>query len=174
MCALFGGARDISLFRYLNRELMGDIITQQCIYYKFKLDETKVNMYGEASGAKFYNEPVIFNALISAGNQTQPTDEFGVSFGWDLEFRFFRDDLVDANVIPEVGDIIMYQDAYWEVDTTNATQFFVGKDPDFPNYDDNGINPLNPGLENFGTSVSITCVAHYVPADRVQITKERL
>ena len=30
-------------------------------------------MYGEASGAKFYNEPVIFNALISAGNQTQPT-----------------------------------------------------------------------------------------------------
>jgi hypothetical protein len=172
--ALFGGARDISLFRYLNRELMGDIITQQCIYYKFKLNETKVNMYGEASGAKFYNEPVIFNALISSGNQIQPTDDFGVSFGWDLEFRFFRDDLVDANVVPEVGDIIMYQDAYWEVDNTNANQFFVGKDPDFPNYDDNGINPLNPGLENFGTSVTIICVAHYVSADKVQITKERL
>ena len=172
--ALFGGARDISLFRGLNRELIGDIITQQCVYYKFKLNETKVNMYGEASGAKFYYDPVIFNALISSGNQTQPTDDFGVSFGWDLEFRFFRDDLVDANVIPEVGDIIMYQDAYYEVDTTNANQFFVGKDPDFPNYDDNGINPLNPGLENFGTSVSITCVAHYTPADKVQITKERL
>jgi hypothetical protein len=172
--ALFGSSRDISLFRGLNRELIGNIITQQCVYYKFKLDETKVNMYGEASGAKFYYDPVIFNALISSGNQTQPTDEFGVSFGWDLEFRFFRDDLVDANVIPEVGDIIMYQDAYYEVDTTNANQFFAGKDPDFPNYDDNGINPLNPGLENFGTSVSITCVAHYTPADRVQITKERL
>ena len=172
--ALFGSSRDISLFRGLNRELISDIITQQCIYYKFKLNETKVNMYGEAAGAKFYNEPVIFNALISSGNQTQPTDDFGVSFGWDLEFRFFRDDLVDANVVPEVGDIIMYQDAYYEVDNTNANQFFVGKDPDFPNYDDNGINPLNPGLENFGTSVSIICVAHYVPSDRVQITKERL
>ena len=68
--ALFGGARDISLFRGLNRELISDIITQQCIYYKFKLNETKVNMYGEAAGAKFYNEPVIFNALISSGTNT--------------------------------------------------------------------------------------------------------
>lgn len=168
--ALFGGARDISLFRYLNRELMGDIITQQCVYYKFKLNETKVNMYGEASGAKFYHEPVIFNALISRGEQTQPTDDFGVDFGWDLEFRFFRDDLVDANVVPEVGDIIMYNDAYWEVDNTNANQYFVGKDPDYP-YEP---NPLNPGLANFGTSVSIICKAHYTPADKVQITRERL
>ena len=29
--ALFGGARDISLFRKLNRELLGDIITQQIV-----------------------------------------------------------------------------------------------------------------------------------------------
>ena len=63
--ALFGGARDISLFRGLNRELIGDIITQQCIYYKFKLNETKVNMYGEAAGAKFYNEPVIFTLPVN-------------------------------------------------------------------------------------------------------------
>lgn len=174
MCALFGGARDISLFRGLNRELIHDFISQECIYYKFKLEETKVNMYGEASGAKFYHEPVIFSVLISLGEQNQPASDIGIDFNWPIEFRFFRDDLVDANVIPEVGDIIMYQDAYYEVDNTNANQYFVGKDPDHPNYDDNGINPINPGLENFGTSVSIICRAHYVPSDRVQITKERL
>jgi hypothetical protein len=174
MCALFGGARDISLFRGLNRELIWDFISQQCVYYKFKLEETKVNMYGEASGAKFYYEPIIFNTLISLGEQNQPASDMGIDFNWPIEFRFFRDDLVDANVVPEIGDIIMYQDAYYEVDNTNANQFFVGKDPDYPNYDDNGINPYNPGLENFGTSVSIICKAHYVPADRVQITKERL
>ena len=67
--ALYGSSRDISLFRGLNRELIGNIITQQCIYYKFKLEETKVNMYGEAAGAKFYNDPVIFNALISSSFQ---------------------------------------------------------------------------------------------------------
>jgi hypothetical protein len=168
--ALFGGARDISLFRHVNRELLGDIITQQCVYYKFKLAETKVNLYGEASGAKFYHEPVIFNALISRGEQTQPTDDFGVDFSWDLEFRFFRDDLVDAKLVPEVGDIIMYNEAYWEVDNTNANQYFVGKDPDYPY----NPNPLNPGLEDFGSSISIICQAHYTPADKVQITRERI
>jgi hypothetical protein len=168
--ALFGGIRDISLFRHLNRELLGDIITQQCVYYKFKLNETKVNMYGEASGAKFYNEPVILNALISRDDQSHPTDEFGVDFAWNIEFRFFRDDLVDAQLIPEVGDIIMYNEAYYEVDTTNANQYFAGKDPAYPNNE----NPLNPGLENFGTSVSIICKTHYVPGDRVQINKSRI
>jgi hypothetical protein len=168
--ALFGGARDISLFRHVNRELLGDIITQQCVYYKFKLAETKVNLYGEASGAKFYHEPVILNTLISRGEQTQPVDEFGVDFNWDLEFRFFRDDLVDAKLVPEVGDIIMYNEAYWEVDNTNANQYFVGKDPAYPY----NPNPLNPGLEDFGSSISIICQTHYTPADKVAILRERL
>ena len=168
--ALFGGARDISLFRHLNRELLGDIITQQCVYYKLNLEETKVNMYGEASGGRFYGSPVILNALISREGQNQPTNDFGVDFAWNIEFRFFRDDLVDANVIPEVGDIIMYQEGYYEVDGTNANQYFAGKNPDYPY----NTNPLNPGLEDFGTSVSIICTTHYVPADRVQITRERL
>mgnify|MGYP007090483056 CR=1 FL=1 len=52
MCALFGSARDISLFRHLNRELLWDIITQQCVYYQLKTNETKVNIYGESSGEK--------------------------------------------------------------------------------------------------------------------------
>jgi hypothetical protein len=168
--ALFGGARDISLFRGLNRELIWDFISQQCVYYKFKLEETKVNMYGEASGAKFYYEPVIFNTLISLGEQNQPASDMGIDFNWNIEFRFFRDDLVDANLVPQVGDIIMWYEGYWEIDNVNDNQFFVGKDPDYP-YEP---NPLNPGLENFGTNLSLICLAHYVPADKVQITRERL
>jgi hypothetical protein len=168
--ALFGSIRDISLFRHINRELLSDVITQQCVYYKLNLEETKVNMYGEASGGRFYGAPVILNALISRDDQTQPVSELGVDFAWNIEFRFFRDDLVDANVVPEVGDIIMYQEGYYEVDESNANQYFAGKNPAYP-YNE---NPLNPGLENFGTSVSIICKTHYVPSDRVGITKERL
>ena len=168
--ALFTTQRDISLFRHLNRELLWDIITQQCVYYKLQLEETKVNIYGEASGAKFYNPPVILNALIAREDQSQPVSDLGVDFNWNIEFRFFRDDLVDANLVPEVGDIIMYNEGYYEVDGTNANQYFSGKNPDYPNEP----NPLNPGLDNFGTSVSIICNTHYVPADRVQITRERI
>lgn len=43
--ALYGAKRDISLFRHINRELIGNVISQECVYYKFKTDETKVNLY---------------------------------------------------------------------------------------------------------------------------------
>jgi len=168
--ALFGTQRDVSLFRHLSRELMWDIITQQCVFYQLKADETKVNIYGEASGARLYEEPVLLNVLIDRGDNLAPVDDFGVSFDRPMTFKFLRDDLVDAKVLPEVGDIIMWYDAYWEIDNTNNNQLFVGKDPDYP-YD---VNPLNPGLENFGSNISTICIAHYVPADKVQITRERL
>jgi hypothetical protein len=93
-----------------------------------------------------------------------------VDFQWGITYKFFRDDLVDAQVVPEVGDIVMYYEGYYEVHATNANQYFTGKNPLYP-YNQ---NPLNPGLENFGSSISIICETHYVPADKVQITKERI
>lgn len=168
--ALFGTQRDISLFRHVARELMWDIITQQCAFYQLRADETKVNIYGESAGAKFYADPVLLNTLIERGDNLSPTDDFGVSYDRPISFKFLRDDLVDANVIPGVGDIFMWENSYWEVDNTNDNQLIVGKDPDYPNEP----NPLNPGLSNFGSDWSIVCICHYVPADKVGITKERI
>jgi hypothetical protein len=72
----------------------------------------------------------------------------------------------------------MYNNGYYEVDNTNANQFFVGKNPDYPYDDDTGNNPLSAqgefNLENYGYNVSIICQTHYVPGDRVNIIKERL
>ena len=86
--------------------------------------------------------------------------------------------------MPQVGDIIYYQTAYFEVTGTNANQFFVGKDPDYPNKpqpsNPSGVtyplpDPLwNPGLEEFGWNQSIICQTTYVPADKVGITLERM
>jgi hypothetical protein len=168
--ALFGGSRDISVFRYVNRELLGNVITQQCALYKFSLEQTTVNMYGEASGGKFLEGPYLFNSLIEVNGTTSPVSELGVDFDWGVIVSFLRDDLVAANVHPEVGDIILYQESYFEIDNTNETQYFVGKNPDFP-YE---ANPTNPGLSNFGYNVSIICSAHYIPADRLNIIKQRL
>ena len=181
--ALFGAARDISLLRTVNRELMGNIISQQAAFYKFELEETKTNIYGEASGTKFYMGPVLLNCLIEREDQTNPDTEYGVDFEWNIQFRFLRDDLLGkakdfnvdtalygADLVPQAGDIILYNKSYFEIDDTRSNRYFVGKNPDYP-YNE---NPLNPGLENFGTSVSIICQTHYVPADKVQITKERI
>jgi len=193
--ALYGGARDISMFRRVNRELMGSIISQEVIYYKYKLTETKTNMYGEAVEGRNYADPVILFSLIEVGPQEAPTSDMGVDFTWTMTFRFLRDDLLSklneanqggfgtyqqpfiqygANIHPEVGDIIQYQNGYWEVDNTNATQFFVGKDPQYPYTDANGNNPLNPGLDQFGYNVEVRCDCHYVPSDRLNIIKSRM
>lgn len=149
---------------------MGNIISQQCAFYKYILQKTTVNLYGEASEGKFFEGPVLLNALITPENTINPTSEIGVNFDWPVSFAFLRDDLVDANLVPEVGDIILYQEGYWEVDNPVHTQFFAGKDPDYPN----SVNPLNPDLENFGYNVSVVCSCHYVPSDKLNLIKSRL
>lgn len=168
--ALFGRQRDINLFTTVARELLGDVITQQVAFYKISLKETVTNIYGEAANGKFYQEPVLFNCLVERSDQEFPEGDLGVDFNWNITFKFLREDLVDAQVVPEVGDIIMYYDNYYEVDDTNSNQYILGKNPSF-NY---APNPLNTGLENFGANFSIVCNTHIVPADKVEITKERL
>jgi len=180
--ALYGEARDISLFRHVNRELMHNIISQQCVLYKYDIEETKVNIYGESSTDKYYHPPILLYCLIDIPDQLYSVNDINIDYTWNPTFRFLRDDLLSvsaenpngANVVPEVGDIIMFQEAYYEVDTIDQSNFFVGKDPDYPFTDDNGNNPLETDLDRFGYNVGIICSTHYVPADKVGITKERM
>lgn len=168
--ALFGSSRDASFLRGMNREVMGNIISQECAFYKYKIAETKVNMYGESSTGRMFDGPIILNALITPSDNVSPTSDLGVDFDWPANFAFLRDDLVSAGVHPEVGDVILFQESYWEVDNTNMIQYWAGKDPDYP-YPG---NPLNPNLQDWGYNVSITCECHYVPADRINLQKTRL
>jgi len=168
---MFTRQRDVSLVRKLNRELMGNIITQQCALYQFKLEETKVNIYGEAAEAKFYDGPFLFNVLINRSDQTYGIEDDGIGFNQGIDFYFLRDDLVDANVVPEVGDIVLYQDDYYGVQSTVSNQYFGGKNPDYPNNNSDGTpNPLNPDLDQFGNNLSILVNTYYIPADKVAIS----
>ena len=150
---------------------MGNIITQQCALYQFKLEETKVNLYGEAAGEKFYNGPFLFNVLINRSNEEYGENDEGIQFNQPIEFYFLRDDLVDADVVPEVGDIILYQTSYYGVQSTVSNQYWGGKNPDYPNNDSDGTpNPLNPDLDQFGNNLSILVSTYYIPADKVAIS----
>jgi hypothetical protein len=68
----------------------------------------------------------------------------------------------------------MWDDGYWELDNIVEAQYYVGKNPDYPYLDDNGNNPYETDLGEFGYNVSVICQAHYVPADRVNIINQRL
>lgn len=169
--AIFGGERDISFIRKINREYLNNIVNQQCIFYKYNLEHTEVNIYGEPKkGNRIFNAPVIFNCLINRGDQEYTSDEMGVDFARSLDFHILRDDLVEKNVFPEIGDIIMYHEGYYEIYALVENQLFVGKDPQYPN----APNPLNPGLDKFGYNVSIICKTHYVAQDKVGIIKSRI
>ena len=172
--ALYGGSRDISLFRHINRELMHDIISQQIVYHKYNLEETKVNIYGETTSGRIFQEPVLLYTLIERSDQSSPILDGVVNFNQPITYRFLRDDLVHANVVTEEGDIIQWQNAYWEIDNIVSNQYFVGKNPDYPNTDSTGTNPLESDLADFGTSLSLICNAHYVPADRIGLDKQRI
>ena len=88
---MFARQRDVSLIRHINRELMGNVITQQAAFYQFKLEETKVNIYGEAADEKYYNGPFLFNCLINRQDQQYPEDEEGIQFQQGIDFYFLRD-----------------------------------------------------------------------------------
>ncbi len=150
---------------------MGNIITQQAAIYQFQLEETKVNIYGEAAEEKFYNGPFLFNVLINRSNQEYGENVEGIQFNQPIEFYFLRDDLVTKDVVPRVGDIILYEEGYYGVQSTVANQYWGGKNPDYPNNDSDGqSNPLNPGLEEFGNNISILVSTYYIPADKVAIS----
>lgn len=168
---MYTGVRDWSLMRNFNREVMGNIITQQCAIYQFKLEETKVNIYGEAAEEKYYDGPFLFNVLMDRGDQDFSLNNEGVQFDQSINFYFLRDDLVEKDVVPRVGDIILFEEGYYGVQSTIANQYWGGKNPEYPNNDSDGTpNPLNPGLEKFGNNVSILVSTYYIPADKVALS----
>lgn len=162
--ALFGSKRDIGTFKGITRELVENIISQQCGYYKIVLPETETNIYGE-SLQKYYVGPVLINCLIDRSDFSFTQGDFGTDLTRPVTFRFFKDHLVDANIIPEVGDVVMYNEAYYLVDSMNQNQLILGKDSDYS---------YSEGLENFGSSYSIILTCHYASPDALGIKENRI
>jgi len=158
---LFGSTRDFNLMTKLSRELIQDIVEQEILYHKISLEDTDVNLYGEAMQKSFW-EAVKFNCLITRGDQVIDIQEFGPDLGREASFAFIRQDLEAANVVAEVGDIIQWHNDFYEVDTVRENQLFIGRDSSY--------NLASYG-NNFGSSVSIIVDCHLTRADKVGITE---
>jgi len=161
--AIFGGSRDVDTFKIMSKELINDIVSQQVGYYKVVLNDTPSNIYGESLN-KNYIGPVLLNCLIERGDFTQNIEEYGPDRSRDVTFRFLKDTLVDANVYSEIGDVIMYNELYYQINNVNSNQLILGKDNDYA---------YSEGLERFGNSYSIILTAHYTRADKLGILQQR-
>jgi|TARA_R100000084_G_C4649983_1_gene149081 hypothetical protein len=158
---LFGSSRDFNLMTKLSRELIKDVVEQEVLYHKISLEDTDVNLYGEAMQKSYFNA-VKLNCLITRGDQVIDIQEFGPDLGREASFAFVRQDLVDASVVAEVGDILEWHNDFYEVDTVRENQLFVGRD--------SGYN-LASYANNFGSSISIIVDCHLTRADRVGISE---
>ena len=160
---LFGSNRDFDLLVNINRELLKDIVEQEILYHKLSLEDTDVNLYGEAMQKSFWNA-VKLNCLITRGDQVIDIQEFGPDLGREASFAFLRPDLEDVTVVPEVGDIVQWQNDFYEVDTVRENQLFLGRDKSYN---------LTSATSGFGSSLSIILDCHLTRADRVGITEVR-
>ena len=162
--ALFGSSRDVSTFKGIAKELLENVISQQVGYYKYMLNDTTVNVYGEGMN-RYYIGPILINCLIERGDFSTVTKEQVIDVARPATFRFLKDHLQDANVVPEIGDILMYNELYYEVDNVNQNQLILGKDPNYA---------YSEGLNEFGSSFSIIVTTHYTSGDKLGINQQRL
>ena len=157
--ALFGGSRDISLFNTISKELINDIIQIEVGYYKFVLERTSVNVYGESEGKVFY-EPVRIAYLMKKEDQAWSSDDFGSDVDQTIDFRFLKQELKDINLVPEVGDILLFKNNFYEIDTRVENQLLLGKDPDYA---------ISTGATDFGNSHSIILTGHLSRVEKLNL-----
>tara|TARA_B100001564_G_scaffold232583_1_gene196504 strand:- start:80 stop:625 length:546 start_codon:yes stop_codon:yes gene_type:complete len=157
--SLFGGSRDISLFNTVSKELINDIIQIEVGYYKFALERTTSNVYGESTGKVFY-EPVRIACLMKKEDQAWSSDDFGSDVDQNIDFRFLKKELKDINLVPEVGDILLFKNNFYEVDTRVENQLILGKDPDYA---------ISTGATDFGNSHSIILTGHLSTVEKLNL-----
>jgi hypothetical protein len=159
--ALYGGPRARSFFRHHSRQVVNRIVAEEILYYKLSLSETKYNIYGESKN-KMYEQPVLIACLYQVEDQISEDQAFGKSKGQIAEFRFLREDLIDINIVMEAGDIIYWQESYYEVDLVVENQRVMGKNPEYS---------LESDLEDYGESWSIKCKTHLTGVNKLNIIK---
>ena len=130
------GAKDLATIEKFNRELLGEpniddcgIIDQFVILYRTSVYETETNMYGEASDGKVYKQGVKLPCVVDAEDFDFQYTEFGPDNKQNVSFAFQRAYLVEVDLRPDIGDILKWNEGYFEVNTYNENQL-IGGNPD--------------------------------------------
>lgn len=148
MCALFGGMRDAKFLASINAELLNAIIDTEIEFFKLIVEQSNSNIYGE-SDSKSYYDSILIPCLITKETKNAVMDDYGHTYTRTAQFAITRDILERASFYPEVGDIIFWDNEYYEIDNVDANQYFTGKNPD-----------TWPNGNQHGYSVSVACDAH--------------
>jgi hypothetical protein len=138
--ALFGGQRDAKFMASINSELINAVIDTEIEFYKLIVEQSNSNLYGE-SESKSYYDSILIPCLVTKDDKNSSMDDYGHTYTRTGKFAISRDILVKADFYPEVGDILFWDNEYFEIDNVDANQYFVGKNPEtWPNGDSHGYS----------------------------------
>jgi len=123
--------KEFDLINSMNEELIDDLVGQSVDIYKVNVERTAENMYGEST-SKYYDVGFRVNCLINYNEPEVTQDEFGPDTNSSIEMFFQRENLASGslNFYPETGDIVDWNDYYWEINGTTEPQLFAGH-PDY-------------------------------------------
>ena len=124
---LFYRSRDFQLKETINEELIGEFVNTEIDVYKYNLYESEVNLYGEAR-SKVYYQGLRVAALIEQEDQTYDTAEYpGAELNQAATFNFLRKTIKNAGLFLELGDVLSWNDSYWEVNGVVENDLIYGQ-----------------------------------------------
>jgi len=119
--------KEIDTIDSMNEELIDEIIGQSVDIYKVSIDNTDENVYGEST-TKYYEVGFRVNCLILFNEPEIIQDDFGADENASIEMYFQRNNLSSGslNFYPEMGDIVDWNNHYWEINGTTEPQLIAG------------------------------------------------
>jgi hypothetical protein len=124
--ARFTLSRDIKFFEGISRELVDVVIETAVVLYKLVIEDSKTNLYGESLNKTYY-QGVQTTAVIEREPSASEYEGFGSDKSQNVEFRFNRFTLEDTGFYPEVGDIVLHNNGYFEIDNVREDQLVGGQ-----------------------------------------------
>lgn len=123
---LFGSYKDSLLINSITRELFHNYISIEIELFKLALPETEINLYNE-SNKKIYYNPIRLFSNIMKDDSSFVDNGMAIDLTQTLKFSFLKDDLIEYNVLISEGDIIKFDERFYEVDNAFNAQYFLGK-----------------------------------------------
>jgi hypothetical protein len=121
----FYSPRDVRLIHSFNHEIMEDLVQSVSTIFKVCPEATQINIYGETdpSKGKVFFPGVELVVRIKKDLINTNYDDYGPTRKQLINFVFLELDLKNVNLFPENGDVILFNERYYEIDNVVQEQF---------------------------------------------------
>ena len=183
--AKFFNSRDLDFMKTISEEVVDYVVEQWITLFKVSVGESKTNLYGESLG-KVYHSPATLMCIVDREPSSILYEGFGPDKAQSVTFSFNRQRLrnsgnpkyeipyistinniqIPADAIqntdygyPETGDVIIFDNTYYEIDLVKQEKLLGGSPLTFP----------SGSTESDDNRMSLVVQAHMVRKSVIQI-----